>query len=322
MTPSYHAYLERENQRGSNLHNIFQYFPLTSGIPFTKTPFFKNVPYIIFTKPNIILLSIIHHFIFPMKKKIFEVFQLKEETSTYLKPKNKPLPKEKKEKKRKQQSKAKRRTKMEGGTTDWKWGTQPNFACFFSFFWKGRRTSLLPLVKAKFLNQTPRSTAVRNERGTHRRCCGITQPRRTGKWGGTTNWRDASVKRHRRRRNEVKQTNQLRSVPIEVMAGWRATAKMQGAVDAKATEWRATEWSGLADTVAPTNEGKWPCEDWGNEKGATRCTFFRYFLLLLFSVRTAKWREERPTEAAQRNKGNDRRETAKLPVFLYTIMLV
>ena len=64
MTPSYHAYLALKNRRGSNLHNIFQYFPLTSGIPFTKTPFFKNVLYLIFTKPNIILLSIIHHFIF------------------------------------------------------------------------------------------------------------------------------------------------------------------------------------------------------------------------------------------------------------------
>ena len=54
---------------------------------------------------------------------------------------------------------------MEGGTTDWKWSTKLIFACFFSFFWKGRRTSFLLLVKAKFLNQTPPSTAVRNERG-------------------------------------------------------------------------------------------------------------------------------------------------------------
>ena len=211
---------------------------------------------------------------------------------------------------------------MEGGTTDWKWGTQPNFACFFSFFVKDGEHPFYHWLRRSFLIKHPQAPQWGTNEERSRRCCGITQPRQTGKWGGTTNWRDASVKRHRRRRSEAEQYNQLRSIPIEVMAGWRATAKMQGAVDAKATEGREAEWSGLADTVAPTNEGKWPCEDWGNEKGATRCTFCRYFLLLLFSVRTAKWREERPTEAAQRNKGNDRRETAKLPVFLYTTMLV
>ncbi|OWP83157.1 hypothetical protein BWK59_12020 [Flavobacterium davisii] len=66
--------------------------------------------------------------------------------------------------------------------------------------------------------------------------------------------------------------------------------------------------SGLADVVAPTNAGSERVKT-GNEDNKKRAAFF-----LSCSFFGGKWsverREERTTGTAQRNKENDRRETA------------
>ena len=66
---------------------------------------------------------------------------------------------------------------------------------------------------------------------------------------------------------------------------------------------------------SPTERRKRPCGDLERRQQKKSCSFFGAALFF-----GGKWsverKEERLTGTARRNKGNDRRETAKLPVFL------
>lgn len=63
------------------------------------------------------------------------------------------------------------------------------------------------------------------------------------------------------------------------------------------------------DAIAPTNAGKRTCGDEGKE-AAGKADFFSKLPFTAADDRTVKWRAAQPTGAAERNKGNNRRETA------------
>ena len=76
--------------------------------------------------------------------------------------------------------------------------------------------------------------------------------------------------------------------------------------------------------ISPTERRKWPCEDEERNSGKNIAAYFQ--AAVFFCAVKCLWNGgrrlfcRRPTGTAERNKGNDRRETAWLLVLLLTEM--